>query len=246
LGFQLSCSPQAPENPVQLPNLEIKQQQGKPLKAIAFSISDTGSGIGPEHHLHIFEPFFTTKEVGQGSGLGLSQVYGIVKQHGGEIEVRSEVGRGTTFTIYLPALPLFREPAPVTKDDLPHGNDEILLLIEDDPATIDATKAALHYLDYRVLVANNRVEALELGELHQKEIALILVNVAAPELGGMALAQTFHMSRPTVGIIALTNYLPDNLQELLPANKVGWLQKPWTLGELAQAVDQAMSGLENN
>jgi len=245
LGFRLSCSTPAPEKPVVLSSLEVSEQQSQPKKMFALSISDSGSGILPEHCAYIFEPFFTTKEVGQGSGLGLSQVYGIVKQHGGEIEISSEVGQGTTCTLYLPAMPLFRKPVPERKDDLPRGNGELLLLIEDDPATMDAAEAALDYLGYQILVATSRIEALEISALHQEKIVLILVDIAAPELGGMALAQTLHKSSQTVEIIALTNYLSDNLQQALPADRVSWLQKPWTLGKLAQTVNQALTGAKN-
>jgi two-component system cell cycle sensor histidine kinase/response regulator CckA len=245
LGFKLACSSQMPEMPVHLPTFEVNEQQSKPVEMIALSISDTGSGIPPKDYARIFEPFFTTKEIGQGSGLGLSQVYGIIKQHGGEIEISSEAGQGTICTLYLPATPLFRKPLPERKGDLPRGKGELLLLIEDDPATIDATEAALEYLGYQILVAKSRVEAIEISALHQEEIVLILVDIAAPELAGITLARTLHKSSLTVEIIALTNYLPDILQESLPADRVSWLQKPWTLGNLAQTVHQALTGAKN-
>jgi two-component system cell cycle sensor histidine kinase/response regulator CckA len=239
LGFQLSCAALGPVKPIHLPNLELNQRQTEPDLMIALSISDTGSGIRPEDYTHIFEPFFTTKEIGQGAGLGLSQVYGIVKQHGGEIEIDSEAGHGTTCTVYLPVKPLTRKPAPEIGGNLPRGNGELLWLIEDDPATKDATRAALEYLGYQVLVASNRSKALECGK--QEEIVLILVDVTSPELGGIALARTLLKSRPSVQIIALTNYLPDNFDQALPADRASWLSKPWKLEKLAQTVSAALA-----
>ncbi len=239
LDFQLSCSPQGPEKPIHLPDFENNERQNKPFEMISLSISDTGVGILPKDYAHIFEPFFTTKEVGQGAGLGLSQVYGIVKQHGGEIEISSEAGQGTTCSIYLPARPLAPKPVPEIEDNLPRGNGELLGLIGDDPAIRDATGAALEYLGYQVLVTTDRRKALEIRE--QEGIALILVDVTSPELGRIALAQSLLKSSPTIQIIALTNYLPDSFQQALPAGRVTWLQKPWTLGKLAQTVNEALA-----
>jgi len=239
LGFRLSSSTHGPEKPVYLPNLEVNQRQTKPVEMIALSISDTGSGIRPELFTHIFEPFFTTKEVGQGAGLGLSQVYGIVRQHGGEIEISSEAGQGTSCIIYLPFKALAHDPVSETKNQLPRGNGELLWLMEDDPTIKDATKAALEYLGYQVLVAIGRRKALEIGE--QEGTALILMDITSSELGGIALAKTLLRSNPTVQIVALTNYLPDNFQQALPADRVSWLQKPWTLRKLAQTVSEALA-----
>ncbi|MEE9617186.1 MAG: PAS domain S-box protein, partial [Anaerolineae bacterium] len=130
---------------------------------VQVTVADTGTGIPPDALPHMFEPFFTTKPVGQGTGLGLAQVYGIVKQHGGEIDVESELGHGVTFVIYLPALPVSApEALPREIPALAEGHGETILVVEDNPGAREALSDTLEMLNYRVLAAANGQEALEI------------------------------------------------------------------------------------
>ncbi|MCX7643094.1 MAG: response regulator, partial [Armatimonadetes bacterium] len=155
----------------------------RPGEWIAISVSDSGIGIKPEHLPHIFEPFFTTKETG--TGLGLAQVYGIVAQHGGCIDVQSEVGKGSTFTVYLPAAPAKTETHPSEEVlDIPTGDGELILLAEDEDGVRLVIHRMLERLNYRVLAARDGTEALRLYERHGNEVALVLTDLVMPELGG--------------------------------------------------------------
>jgi two-component system, cell cycle sensor histidine kinase and response regulator CckA len=157
---------------------------------LSLSVTDTGTGILPEALPYIFEPFFTTKEPGKGSGLGLAQVHGIVGQHGGHIHVETEVGQGTVFKIYLPAvlLPAIESPTPVGINPV-QGQGELVLLVEDGAVLRRALHEILEILNYRVLEASNGQEALALLAEQGEQIALVLSDVVMPEMGGKALVQ---------------------------------------------------------
>jgi signal transduction histidine kinase/putative methionine-R-sulfoxide reductase with GAF domain len=220
-----------------LPNPEMP-----PGDWLALSIEDTGTGI-PAHVIpHIYEPFFTTKEVGQGTGLGLAQVYGIVKQHGGYINADSRPGQGTTFTIYLPVLPyaqpLPQEPPPV---QLPHGTGQLLLVVEDELQVLQVIQTMLRRLDYRVMTATNGQDALEIYHHEKEDIELVLTDVTMPEMGGLALAESLRKLDPHVKVVALTGYpLGSADKELLSRGFVEWLQKPLKLELLARAIHRAL------
>jgi signal transduction histidine kinase len=133
---------------------------------LVIKVTDTGVGIPPENTRHIFEPFFTTKPVGQGTGLGLAQAYGIVKQHGGYIDVHSQLGRGTSFSIFLPVLHVMDiEDKPEPVSPLPEGRGQRILVVEDDEITLDAIRDLLEAQNYDVATAVNGLEALQLLEI---------------------------------------------------------------------------------
>ncbi len=235
LRFHLSRLTFAPGE--RLPHPEIP-----PGDWVVLSISDTGVGIPPEMMPHIFEPFFTTKEVGEGTGLGLAQVYGIVKQHEGYIDVESRVGEGTTFTLYLPAL---SQPQQATHEamteKIPHGQGELVLVVEDDPTVLDVAQAMLERLGYRVLTAANGRKALAVHDQHQDDIALVLTDVTMPEMGGMALSRALRAKNPQVKIVAITGYpLEAEDKEWLAQGIEAWLQKPLSFEQLAQTVSRAL------
>ncbi len=156
----------APDNPLRLTEMTLQQAQDvKTGEWICLTVSDTGTGIAPDVLSHIFEPFFTTKGPGGGSGLGLAQVYGIVKHHQGHIDVSTEVGEGTTFTVYLPALLEDQPDAPVVETQmLAHGHGETILVVEDEVTLRQALVESLELLNYRVLAASDGHEALEVLE----------------------------------------------------------------------------------
>ncbi|MGC8874824.1 MAG: hybrid sensor histidine kinase/response regulator, partial [Chloroflexia bacterium] len=211
---------------------------------VRLEISDTGQGIAPEILPRVFEPFFTTKERGQGTGLGLAQVYGIVKQHDGHIDITSQVGKGTTVAIYLPALP--DEPKEDlrlrSKEGIPRGKGELVLLVEDDPAVLEAARAALERLNYQVLAASDGRQALELFRQHRHEIALVIADLVMPGLGGIALCQALRAINPCVRVLLLSGYpLGAQTSLLSPHGVVGWLQKPVDLEGLAWALRRALA-----
>ena len=229
----------------ELSQFELLSEQDAPHpdmtlgKWIVLEVIDTGSGIPPEHRDKIFEPFFTTKEVGQGTGLGLAQVYGIIRQHDGFIGVKSEVGAGSTFTLYLPALPANSQTlsGTSTMSDLPLGQGEVILLVEDNPQVITVVSVMLQRLGYQVLTATNGSEALQTFNHHRQEIALVLTDMTMPKMGGTELATALRELDPELKIIVLTGYpldsqAPDNLKGRFS----DWLEKPVNISQLAQVI----------
>ncbi len=211
---------------------------------VQLRVSDTGVGIPPEITPHIFEPFYTTKDPGDGSGLGLAQVYGIVKQHGGFIDVDSHLGMGTTFIIYLPALEVPVEysdtlPMAISAD----GRKELILVVEDDEATLNAVHEILETLNYRVLTATDGRQALDIIESFNGGVDLVLSDLVMPEMGGVALYQELEGRSFSTKVIFMTGYpLGAGTRELLDHKKVTWLQKPIRSETLARVIQDALNG----
>jgi CheY-like chemotaxis protein len=215
------------------------------------TVADTGYGIPADILPHIYDPFFTTKPVGMGTGLGLSQVYGIVKQHEGSIDVKSQEGEGTTFTIYLPS-PAQRQPESTSHETetLVQGQGQIILVVEDDAATRAALVDSLELLNYRVLEATNGREALSIFEQHvdyadtAEQIALILSDMVMPEMGGKALLNALRERSKTAKVILLTGHPLDEgtFEELRPQGLQDWLLKPLSIERLSQVVAEALEG----
>jgi two-component system cell cycle sensor histidine kinase/response regulator CckA len=201
------------------------------------SVSDMGVGIPAEIRPYIFDPFYTTKVAGQGTGLGLPVVYGIVRNHNGAIEVESRVNGGTTMKIYLPLSeqPLVEEPTPSA--DLLAGT-ETILLVEDEPLVLEFGRATLEYLGYRVLVAQDGVEALKVFQAHQDEIALVILDVVMPRMGGRETARELKRRKPSMAVLLTTGYdSPEEAGAQLGETEVyQLLWKPYRIRELAQAV----------
>ncbi len=209
---------------------------------IRVAVSDTGSGISEQALPHIFEPFYTTKPVGQGTGLGLAQVYGIIKQHEGHIDVRSVPGNGATFTIYLPKL-LRAEPAQQVREvSFPRdGAGKRVLLVEDDPATLEALKTLLEVHNYQVLVASNGAQALQVIQQDRTQIDMLVSDIVMPEMGGLALYQVLKQTRPEIRALFVTGHpLDAPSQELLEKGDVVWLQKPFSVQEFITTVERLL------
>lgn len=211
---------------------------------IALSVHDTGIGIPEEAMPHLFEPFFTTKEPGSGTGLGLAQVYGIVKQHGGEIGVDSEEGWGTTFTVYLPALEQEEQDIESPEDAIQSAGKTsgTILLVEDDDTTRKAIHETLELLGYRVLTATNGQEALDVLERQLDAIDLVLTDMIMPEMGGLAFYETLKEWQPNVRVVIMTGYpLADVGRRALEQGELTWIQKPFSMTELAQLVQKKLA-----
>ncbi|MFO0629600.1 MAG: PAS domain S-box protein [Polyangiales bacterium] len=214
-----------------------------PRESVCVAISDTGRGMDESVITHLFEPFFTTKGVGQGTGLGLATVYGIVKQNGGHIEVHSAPGAGSTFRIYLPAVTA--EAAPATDAPSiapPPRGDGTVLLVEDEPAVMRVTHRFLERLGYHVIAADSPTEALRLAAAHDGGIDLLLTDVIMPELSGGDLARHVRALHPEVRVIFMSGYTAD---ELAPhgvlAPGVDFLQKPFAFHDFAARVHARLS-----
>lgn len=216
--------------------------QMKPGNWIRWRVSDTGSGIDPALLDHVFEPFFTTKGAGQGTGLGLAQVHGIVGQHGGHITVESQLNIGTTFTIYLPAFEA--QPAPPTTEVeemmIPYGNRELILIVEDSQPLREALKEVLTSWNYNVAAAANGLEALELMKTSTQEIRLVISDMVMPKMGGVGLLRAMQDAGWSIPVIFLTGH-PINLEErdLEREGKVKIMLKPFDIKEFAETLRQA-------
>jgi CheY-like chemotaxis protein len=205
---------------------------------IKITVSDTGLGIAPEDRKHIFEPFFTTKPIGQGTGLGLAQVYGIIKQHDGHIEVHSQVGEGTVFTIFLPALEFEEIESHLPKSTVEiDGAGQNVLLVEDDQATKDALVVLMEAQGYQVLKASNGKEALAILKDFHEPLTLVVSDMVMPEMGGMELYQALRPNYPGLKMLLITGHpLEENQQIMAKSENLNWLQKPFSVGEFNQAV----------
>ncbi|MEW5872463.1 MAG: GAF domain-containing protein [Chloroflexota bacterium] len=236
LHFELSClkleSGQTPPSPEMIPGDWVR-----------IIVHDSGVGITPEVKDHLFEPFFTTKPIGQGTGLGLAQVYGIVKQHAGHIDVFSQSGQGTTFIIYLPALPTATEEHKEPDPERPlRGQGQMVLVAEDDEATRVALQALLEVYNYTTLIASNGAEALKLFESHQSSIVMVISDLVMPQMGGLALFQVLQKRQPGIKMLMITGHpVDEDNQALLEKGQVHWLQKPFTIQGFNRAIETLLS-----
>ncbi len=216
-----------------------------PGRFAVVAVSDTGCGIAPEVLPRIFEPFFTTKGPGQGTGLGLATVFGIVRQHRGWIEVQSEPGRGTRFQIFLPALDAVS--APGVRDEArpaPRGGTETLLLVEDDAAVRKVAMATLQRHGYRVVEASSGAEALRVWPAVRDQVALLLTDLVMPEgVNGHELARRLRAERAGLKVIYMSGYSADMAgQELALSRGEHFLQKPFPIDTLLEIVRRCLDG----
>jgi PAS domain S-box-containing protein len=206
---------------------------------VRMGVSDTGTGMTPEILSRVFEPFFTTKEIGKGTGLGLATVYGIVQQHQGWIEVRSQPGKGTHFNVFLPE---FRE-AVSAKEEHPEGpvlytGDETILIVEDESQLRDLVRIVLEECGYRVVEAATGKAAVAIWADHGSEIDLLFTDMIMPDgMTGTELADTLTRQKPDLKVIFTSGYETETMNEIPKTSlKQYFLQKPYRLGSLAQIV----------
>jgi CheY-like chemotaxis protein len=220
--------------------------KARPEPHVLLRVQDTGTGIPREIRDKIFDPFFTTKEQGKGTGLGLATVAGIVKSHGGFIEVDTEPGRGTAFSIYLPALPEARQIVHgAVNAPSPEGSGETVLVVDDEDSVRDATRKMLERHGYRVLTAGEGSQALALFSTKLAEISLIITDIDMPVMDGLALVRVIRKMTPRMQIITSTGLSTDQRIEALRQLGIDRpLFKPYTADELLQAVHHALHGDE--
>jgi len=213
---------------------------------VMLAVTDTGGGIDEETRDHIFEPFFTTKAVGQGTGLGLATVYGIVKQHGGNIWVYSEVGRGTTFKVYLPRVyagadRLIDEAA----EPGPPAGSETVLIVEDDDVVSSVARRVLEGCGYTVLTAASSAEARETIAESNEEAALLLADVVLPGLSGPGLYKHLSADHPSLKVLYISGYADNAVQHVGALGRdAAFLQKPFTPQALATKVREVLDQCE--
>jgi PAS domain S-box-containing protein len=206
---------------------------------VAISVTDTGIGMSADTISKVFDPFFTTKEVGKGSGLGLSMVYGFVKQSGGFIDIASQLGQGTTITLFLPRHLGTMTSLPATETAAADfaGGSETLLVVEDDDDVRAATVGILRELGYRVIEAHNGATALKLLARPDQEIALLLTDVIMPEMSGNELVAAAKLLQPTLRILYTSGYTRDVLGRSDRLERgIDLLLKPFTYASLGQKV----------
>jgi PAS domain S-box-containing protein len=237
--------PQGGRLTIETANVVLDQEYARmhptvvPGPYVLLAVTDTGAGMSAEVLHHAFEPFFTTKEPGQGTGLGLATCYGIVSQHGGSIELYSEVGQGTSVKVYLPraagatVAPLARQEA----DLVPRGT-ETVLLVEDEAAVRALTARILRRQGYMVLEAANGIEALDVVRHHTSApIDLLLTDMVMPKLGGHELAEQLRRTIPSIRVLFMSGYTDNALiQNGLLDPGVTFIQKPFTPSALARSV----------
>ncbi|MFC1500423.1 PAS domain S-box protein [Candidatus Zixiibacteriota bacterium] len=207
-------------------------------------ISDTGVGMDRDTRLRIFEPFFTTKDAGQGTGLGLAVVYGIIQDHGGFLSVRSEPGSGTTFRIYLPALPedyRGEEPTVASKSALPVGGKETILVVEDEEAIRSLLEDLLGENGYTVISTGDGKEAVSIFVERHDSIDLVLTDVGLPGLSGDEIFHAIRKIDPGMRVILASGYLEADLhKELVSEGVMDVVQKPYLFIDLMQRIRQAL------
>jgi signal transduction histidine kinase/CheY-like chemotaxis protein len=221
------------------------QPEARPGLFVCLQVTDTGCGMDQATMRRIFEPFFTTKEVGKGTGLGLATVYGIVKQHGGWIEVASEVGKGTSFNVFFPAMgdPVIgmqAQPAEAVTEV--RGGKETILVVEDEPVLRDLAQVILQECGYEVLEAGTGSEALRVWETHRGHVDLLLTDMVMPDgMSGMELAQRLRDTHPDLKIIFASGYSMEELDTgFVRQGHALFLQKPYTHVSLPKAVRECL------
>ena len=204
-------------------------------------MSDTGVGMSPEIRLRVFEPFFTTKELGHGTGLGLATVYGIVKQHDGLLDVSSEPGLGSTFSVYLPlASGDVTDEDKQTPEPLASGT-ETILLAEDEEVVRDLATEVLERVGYTVIVARDGEEAVALFQQHADEVALAILDVVMPRMSGRAACEKMRALKPGIPIVFSSGYSFAALGgDFLERTKAEAIAKPYAPRDLLKKVREVL------
>jgi PAS domain S-box-containing protein len=232
---------------IELSQLQINGNEPPPITDlqpgswIVIQVTDDGIGIAAEVRSRIFEPFFTTKEIGKGTGLGLAQVYGIVQQHEGFLDVKTDVDQGTTFLLYFPAF-VAGDVSPLPSNSkVQLGQGQTVLVVEDNLIARQALLDALQFLNYDVIEVNNGRQALAILAQGTQEIELILSDVVMPEMGGVALFEALQEQNSTIPLVLLTGHsVGQEMDQLQVQGLAGWLAKPPSIEELSQLLAEVL------
>ncbi len=212
----------------------------KPGRYVLISVADTGIGMDAATQQRIFEPFFTTKEMGRGTGLGLASVFGIIKNHDGAIDFESQTGQGATFYIYLPASDATVQPAPKAMGKLAMGT-ETILLVDDEKVVLEVNQPMLETLGYEVFTAQNGRDAIEAFEKFSDRIALVVLDMIMPDLGGGAVFDKLKAIKPDVKVLLSTGYsLTGQAEAIMARGCTGVIQKPFSIKELSLKIRQVL------
>jgi two-component system, cell cycle sensor histidine kinase and response regulator CckA len=216
--------------------------EAQPGPHVVIEVCDTGTGIPPEIVERIFDPFFTTKGVGKGTGLGLSTTLGIVKSHGGFIQVSTQPGKGTTFRVYLPASPQAdAPPSDVSREDVPEGHGELILVVDDEASVQSAARISLESAGYRVILAADGTEALAMFAMNSESVAAVLTDLMMPHMDGVSMIRALRAMTKNLPIIASTG-LGEKVQlaDLKAMNVEFILRKPYGANTLLRTLHEIL------
>jgi two-component system cell cycle sensor histidine kinase/response regulator CckA len=216
----------------------------KPGNYVLLTVEDTGQGMDLETVQHIFEPFFTTKEIGKGTGLGLASVYGIVKSHGGYILCESEVGQGTIFKIYLPAVQEMGAQVGMVVEEAPlEGGSETILVVDDEASITELAVQILQRHGYQVFAADCGEAALETFQTRKGEIDLVILDLGMPGMGGLNCLRGLIQFDGSARVLIASGYsVNGSVQDCLESGAAGYIGKPYRLKDLLAKVRRVLDG----
>jgi CheY-like chemotaxis protein len=218
-----------------------KMYRPKPGEYVQLRISDSGVGMDKKTRERIFDPFFTTKGMGRGAGLGLASVYGIVKGHGGYIDVESVEGSGTTFNIYLPASKGQAIDKEAPSEEISTGT-ETVLFVDDEAMILSVGQEILETLGYHVLLARSGKEAVEVYRANQDKIDMVILDMIMPELSGAETYDRLKKINPKIKVLLSSGYsMNSQAEEILARGCNGFIQKPFNLNQLASKIREVLS-----
>ena len=217
-----------------------KTYQMEPGRYVKISVTDTGVGMDKATQERIFDPFFTTKEMGRGTGLGLASVYGIIKNHGGFINVYSEKGHGTTFNIYLPASEKEVIEEKKSAGDILKGS-ETVLFVDDENMIIEVAKEVLEHLGYKVLISKTGKEAIETYHKNKEKIDIVLLDMIMPNMSGSDTYDRMKEIDPDIKVLLSSGYsINGQATEIMDRGCNGFIQKPFKMKELSQKLREIL------
>jgi signal transduction histidine kinase/DNA-binding response OmpR family regulator len=226
----------------------VKPYHLTPGSYLKIDVADTGAGMDEQTIERIFEPFYTTRPMGEGTGLGLASVFGIIKRHQGMITVDSHVGQGTTFSIYLPAARILEKPKPldtlrvISSAPPPDKGSGTILVVDDEEYILNADKAMLNELGYDVLLANGGKEAIRVFDEHKDRINLLILDLIMPDMGGEVVYDRIKAVKPDIPVILSSGYsIEGQAESILKKGCDGFIQKPYNLNQLAQKIKEILS-----
>jgi len=225
---------------------DVKSLKIRPGRYVKISVSDTGIGMDADIRERIFDPFFTTRKVGKGTGLGLASSYGIIRNHGGIIDVKSEKGKGSTFDIYLPAVESkVRDQRSEVSEGIKPGT-ETILIVDDEEIIIDVSPEMLTELGYEVLTARSGEEALEQYRINRDKIDLVILDMIMPDMGGGETYDRLKQIDPKIMVLLSSGYSIDGqATDILKRGCNGFIQKPFNLEILSKKIREILNNQQD-